>query len=198
VSPLLASFGVWGLWVASWVLAAVWSRQTLVRGSVRTEVLIRIPTSLGGLLLFLGSPLAALSYRPAWGGLRLWTLPPWAGWAMTGLCAAAFAFAWWARLELGDLWAGTVSRKQDHEIVERGPYAVVRHPIYTGILGAAFALAIQIGMLANLIGAALLAVGFWLRARAEERFLAAQLGEPAYRDYRARTPMLMPFWPRGR
>ena len=117
---------------------------------------------------------------------------------MTGLCAGAFAFTWWARLTLGDLWSGTVSKKEDHQIVEHGPYAVVRHPIYTGILLASFALAIQIGMLANLIGAVLLAVGFWMRARAEERFLSAELGEAAYADYRRRTPMLAPRWPTGR
>ena len=117
---------------------------------------------------------------------------------MTGLCAVGFAFAWWARLTLGDLWSGTVSKKVDHEIVDHGPYAVVRHPIYTGILFAAFVLAIQIGTLASLLGAVLLAIGLWMRAKVEERFLSAELSEGAYSNYLGRTPMLMPFWPKGR
>jgi protein-S-isoprenylcysteine O-methyltransferase Ste14 len=184
--------------VLSWGLAALWSRQAQARAPARTELLNRIPTSIGGLLLFFGSGLWVGRYRHFEGAVRLWALPPWAAWAVTGLCAAGFAFAWWARLTLGELWAGTVSRKQDHKIIQHGPYAIVRHPIYTGMLAAAFALAIQIGMLANLVGAALLSVGFWMRARSEERFLSSELGEGAYANYCRRTPMLTPFWPSGR
>ena len=116
---------------------------------------------------------------------------------MTAACAAGFGFTWWARVTLGDLWSGTVSRKQDHEIIERGPYGLVRHPIYTGIIFAAFATAIQIGLAASLVGASLMTLGFWMKARLEERFLSAELGEGAYADYRRRTPMLVPFWPKG-
>jgi protein-S-isoprenylcysteine O-methyltransferase Ste14 len=58
----------------------------------------------------------------------------------------------------------------------------VRHPIYTGLIVALAATA-----------AALLAIGFWLKARAEERFLSAELGAEAYGAYRRRVPMLIPF-----
>jgi protein-S-isoprenylcysteine O-methyltransferase Ste14 len=197
MSGLAASILLWGLWVLSWGLAAVWSRRTQARPPILAELGNRIPTGIGALLLMFGSgapvgPARALRTPP------LWELPDWAGWAMTGLCAAGFAFTWWARLTLGDLWSSSVSRKQDHEIVQDGPYGLVRHPIYTGLILAAFSLAVQIGGLANLIGAALLAFGFWLKARLEERFLSAELGEGAYADYRRRTPMLAPFWPAGR
>ena len=79
-------------------------------------------------------------------------------------------------------------------IVDRGPYGLVRHPIYTGLILAAFALGAQIGLLESLAGAALMALGFAIKARTEERFLGEELG-PAYAEYRARTPMLIPFWP---
>jgi protein-S-isoprenylcysteine O-methyltransferase Ste14 len=198
MSPLFATFLLWDLWVLSWGLAALWSRQAQARAPARTELLNRIPTGIGGLLLFFGSGLWVGPYRHFGGAVRLWVLPSWAGWTAVGLCAAGFAFAWWARLTLGELWAGTVSRKENHEIIQHGPYALVRHPIYSGMLVAAFALAIQIGMLANLVGAALLSVGFWMRARSEERFLSSELGEAVYANYRRRTPMLTPFWPSGR
>ena len=106
--------------------------------------------------------------------VRLWRLPHWAGWAMTAVAAAGFAFTWWARVTLGDLWSSAVSRKENHVIVERGPYGLVRHPIYTGLIAAAFATAIQVGSAQSLVGAALMSVGFWLKARLEERFLMAR------------------------
>jgi protein-S-isoprenylcysteine O-methyltransferase Ste14 len=99
---------------------------------------------------------------------------------------------------LGDLWSSAVSRKENHVIVEKGPYGLVRHPIYTGLIVAAFATAIAVGTAPALAGAALMSLGFWMKARLEERFLSAQLGEAAYADYRRRTPMLAPFWPTGR
>jgi len=194
VSPLYASFVLWNLWVGSWVIAAVWSRRSEARPPFGAEILNRIPTAIGGLLLIAGSGVPVFGGYPA--GVRLWgALTAGAGWTMTMACAGGFAFAWWARLTLGDLWSGTVTRKAEHEIVERGPYGLVRHPIYTGIIVSAFATAIQIGMLANLIGAALIALGFWLKARLEERFLSEELGEASYADYRRKTPMLVPFWP---
>ena len=57
--------------------------------------------------------------------------------AIPALTAAAFAFAWWARLTMGRLWSGYVSRTADHRIVDNGPFAIVRHPIYSAIIFAA-------------------------------------------------------------
>ena len=110
---------------------------------------------------------------------------------------AGLLFTWWARISLGSLWSGSVSRKEGHTVIQNGPYRLVRHPIYTGLILAAFAQAIQIGQAANLLGALLMTFGFWLKARLEERFLSQELGPEAYADYRRRTPMLVPFWPAG-
>ena len=92
------------------------------------------------------------------------------------------------------LWSGTITRKQDHRIVDTGPYALVRHPIYTGLLLAGFATAIARGRWEALIGAALFALGCWIKARQEERFLSEELGHE-YAAYRKRVPMLVPFLP---
>lgn len=111
------------------------------------------------------------------------------------LCAAtvaSFAFAWWARLHLGSLWSGTITRKAGHRVVDTGPYRLVRHPIYTGIIAASFLLAIELGTPAAFAGAAFMTFGWWVKARTEERFLSRELGS-AYDDYRRRTPMLVPF-----
>jgi len=187
MGSLQASYIMWDVWIVSWIIAAVWARRAAARPAMFEQLVHWIPTLIGLGLLMDGSQFT--NFAP------LWRLPAEAGWMLAGACAAGLVFTWWARIWLGALWSGSVSRKDDHTVVQSGPYRLVRHPIYTGLILAAFALAIQIGMAANLIGAGLIAVGFWLKARLEERFLSRELGTEAYADYRRRTPMLIPFWP---
>ena len=106
-------------------------------------------------------------------------------------------FAWWARIHLGRLWSGTITRKENHHVVDSGPYALVRHPIYTGLIAAIAATAAAQATVTGLLGAALIAFGLWLKARVEEDFLTAELGADAYGAYRGRVPMLVPFLPAG-
>jgi len=130
-------------------------------------------------------------------GLRLWPYPPLAvGWAMVALTAAGVAFAWWARIYLGRLWSGSITRKEEHHVVDKGPYAIVRHPIYTGLLTAAVATTIATGTLHTVLGTVLLIVAYWMKAKLEERFLREELGPEAYDSYRRRVPMLVPFGPK--
>ena len=147
------------------------------------------------LFLFVSNEKARISGRPLMDFLfhRFWYLPAGAGWAMVLLATAGFAFCWWARLHLGRLWSGRITRKEGHHIIDTGPYAVVRHPIYTGILTAVIATALVKGAVHALIGAALLIVAYWMKARLEERFLREELGAAAYDDYSRRVPMLIPF-----
>ncbi len=109
---------------------------------------------------------------------------------------AGFAFCWWARLHLGRLWSASVTIKPDHRIVDTGPYGLVRHPIYTGLILA----------LAASVAAERDAAGDRRRRRhgdrvrregaLEEAFLREELGRAAYDAYAARVPMLVPFAPR--
>jgi protein-S-isoprenylcysteine O-methyltransferase Ste14 len=81
--------------------------------------------------------------------------------------------------------------------VDSGPYALVRHPIYTGLLLALLATAAAKGTIFGVAGFLILLIGFWSKARLEERWLTAELGEDAYGSYRRRVPMLVPFGPRS-
>lgn len=193
----MAIAGLWAAWIVSWMLAAAWTRRTQARPPFGEVLLYVAPTIAGGALLFLGAndDLTGQGWAPLYG---LWRLQDWAAWLMAGVAAAGFAFTWWARVTLGDLWSSAVSRKENHVIVESGPYGLVRHPIYTGLIAAAFATAVAQGSAQGLAGAALMSFGFWMKARLEERFLMSELGEAAYADYRRRIPMLAPFWPTGR
>jgi protein-S-isoprenylcysteine O-methyltransferase Ste14 len=128
---------------------------------------------------------------------REWAFPLWqaggvAGWACVAAELGGFVFAWWARIHLGKLWSGAITLKPDHRVVEDGPYRLVRHPIYTGILLALYASLAMTGSLAGIAGAALMTAGFVWKARIEESWLAGELGS-AYADYRRRVPMLVPF-----
>ena len=77
-------------------------------------------------------------------------------------------------------------------MIDTGPYALVRHPIYTGIILAIAATALQNGTAAGFLGAGLIIAGFYSKARLEERFLREQLGEENYGAYARRVPMLVP------
>jgi protein-S-isoprenylcysteine O-methyltransferase Ste14 len=78
-------------------------------------------------------------------------------------------------------------------VVDTGPYRLVRHPIYLGLIFAALATALERGTSYALFGAALLTFAFYTKARREERFLRVELGEGSYDAYARKTPMLLPF-----
>ena len=89
-----------------------------------------------------------------------------------------------------------VTAKQSHHVVESGPYAIVRHPIYTGILVAVIATAAAKGTIPGLAGLLLITFGIWMKASLEETWLSGQIDAGAYQQYRRRVPMLIPFVPR--
>lgn len=126
---------------------------------------------------------------------RTWDVDYSGAYALAGVMLAGLLLTWWARLHLGRLWSSAISRKHDHRIVDTGPYAFVRHPIYTGLITALRPIAAAEATVTAILGAALIAFGLWLKARSEERFLAPELGSDGYGSYCRRAPMLIPFWP---
>jgi len=189
--PITAVYILWTAWFASWIVAAFWSTRAAKRPRLGAEVLYRLVIFIGALLLF-GA--GSYSYRRP---PRLWAADVPLGRALVVLAAAGFLFCWWARLHLGTLWSGSVTKKADHRVVDTGPYRLVRHPIYTGIIAAAFATALLKGTPSALTGVAVMTLGFWIKARLEESFLRRELGCDVYDAYRRRVPMLVPFGPKA-
>ncbi len=187
--PVSACYLLWIIWFVSWWLAASWSSRATSRASIVQQLPYRLVTLAGFALLF------GTSSHRAHDSLRFWALSASAGWGIASLCLIGFAFTWWARLHLGKLWSAFVTRKADHRIIDTGPYGIVRHPIYTGIILAAFAVAILKGTAYAIAGVLVVTVGFWIKARLEEHFLRDDLGAETYDSYRRRVPMLIPFWP---
>jgi protein-S-isoprenylcysteine O-methyltransferase Ste14 len=98
----------------------------------------------------------------------------------------------WARAYLGTNWSRSVTIKQGHELITKGPYAVVRHPIYTGILTGFLGMAVAISQVRGFIVLALIFVAFWMKFRMEEQWMRSQFGE-AYATYAHQTAALVPY-----
>jgi protein-S-isoprenylcysteine O-methyltransferase Ste14 len=200
--PDTAIYIPWDVWAVTWIAAALWANRTIKRPDLGSELTYRIVT-LAGFALLLGAALKVhdghYSLVPLTGllGTRYWMVPVAVGWTMVGLATLGFVFAWWARIYLGRLWSGRITRKEGHHVVDTGPYAIVRHPIYTGIYVAAIATTVAMGSLHAILGTLLLIVGYWMKASLEERFLSQELGPQNYAAYRRRVPMLIPFGPKG-
>jgi protein-S-isoprenylcysteine O-methyltransferase Ste14 len=107
------------------------------------------------------------------------------------LALAGVALAVRARQVLGENWSVAVQLKRGHELIERGPYRWVRHPIYSGLLLAFLGTAVLVGELRGLLALAIVAVSFWFKLRLEERWLGEQFGA-AYADYKTRVKALVP------
>jgi protein-S-isoprenylcysteine O-methyltransferase Ste14 len=173
-----------GVWLA---LGLVWLAAHF--GAKPTEV--RQPRrSLVAYTLLLLVSFALLSGELPWGDVRLLRRRP----ELTGLglVIAGAGLAVWSRLVLARNWSGAVELKVDHELVERGPYRFVRHPIYTGLLLMFLGTALVRGT-AQAFGACtlFLAVHLW-KLRAEEALLAQRF-PGVFAAYKARTKALVPF-----
>ena len=97
-----------------------------------------------------------------------------------------------ARRELAGNWSMQLDLKKDHELITTGPYAFVRHPIYTGFVLLFLGTAITVGTIGGWIGLVILLVGCWIRIQNEEKFVMVTFGEK-YRNYKKHVKALIPY-----
>ena len=127
-----------------------------------------------------------------WLYLQLWPSGIWPFWVGAAFAVAGLLFAVWAREHLGSNWSRSVTIKQGHELITTGPYAVVRHPIYTGILTGFLGTAIALSQVRGVIVFVLVFLVFWAKLRLEEEWMRSQFGE-RYATYVHQTSVLVPF-----
>src|SRR5580700_11173358 len=127
-----------------------------------------------------------------WLYVQLWPQGYWPFWLGAAVNVGGLLFAVWARVHLGRNWSRSVTIKQGHELITTGPYAVVRHPIYTGILTGLLGSAIALSQVRGLIAFVLFFVAFWIKLRMEEQWMRSQSGE-AYATYAHQTAALVPY-----
>jgi protein-S-isoprenylcysteine O-methyltransferase Ste14 len=193
MSAQLAVNILWPVWYATWIGAVIFSAKTKTQMRSDVDGMHRILAGLSIPLLFWAShPAKPGQWVVALFTQRLWAETQAAQWVLFALVAACFAFCWWARVHLGKLWSGLVTIKEGHRIVDTGPYGLVRHPIYSGVMAAALFTALMRASPASFLGFILLTAGFSITARIEEGFLRQQLGAEAYDGYSRRVGMLLP------
>jgi protein-S-isoprenylcysteine O-methyltransferase Ste14 len=98
----------------------------------------------------------------------------------------------WARTVLGGNWSGMVVFRENHELIERGPYGYVRHPIYSGVFLMVLGTAILSGRVSGFLAFLILVAGFWVKSRQEEKMMTKHFPE-TYKNYRKRVKALIPF-----
>lgn len=185
MTPSAFIAAAWIIWLVLWILAAGWSARTASHHDLGAESPSRVLT-LAAVVMMLAS------YWPVAASV-LWATSREISWAMAGLVVLGLGFTWAARLHLGPLWSSTSAPTEDHRIVDTGPYGIVRHPVYAGLLLAAAATAVESGRSEAVAGVLVLIAAISLRAKLEERNLRRDLGDEAYTNYRRRVPMLIPF-----
>jgi protein-S-isoprenylcysteine O-methyltransferase Ste14 len=175
---------LWLGWLAYWVIASAGTKTTARAESWQSRVAYSLPLWAAAILL-IGRDFGVLSLR---------FLPATAWLPVVGviLTAGGLAFAIWARRHLGSNWSGEVTVKEGHELIRSGPYALTRHPIYTGLSLAFLGTAIAIGEWRALIAVALAAGSFWYKLGIEERVMRETFG-PAYDAYARDVKALIPF-----
>jgi len=185
-TPIQVIRACWIIFFAIWAFAALWTKRAVYRES-------RVQRLGYSLLLFVGCYLVFSERRfdYPWSP-RLLPENAIVAWAAAVLCLIGLAFSIWARFTLGRNWSGTVTLKEGHELILRGPYCFVRHPIYTGLFAMIVGTAIAYGHVVGLIGVVLAFVSFWIKLGYEEQVLLKQFPEQ-YAAYQERVKRIIPF-----
>jgi protein-S-isoprenylcysteine O-methyltransferase Ste14 len=179
--------GLWIAWLLYWRISATGVKPAQRRESPASRAAHIVPMLIAAILLWV---------KPVPGGGVLFErfLPASRGtyWAGTLLLALGLTFSVWARVYIGRNWSATVTVKQGHELIRRGPYALVRHPIYTGLLLGFIGTAIVRGEWRGVLAVLIVCAALWRKLRLEERWMSETFADE-YRRYREHTAALIPF-----
>jgi len=185
----MIAVAAWGVLVVVWLFGYAARARRGRTPRARSHLTLQIPAACLLLVCF-----ALLLNAHAY-SLRMQMTPENDLFGMIGdvFVLAGAGFAIWARVVLGQNWSGLVMMVRDgHQLVQNGPYAIVRHPIYTGMFFAILGTALTLGTLASWIAVAAGLAGILIRVDVEERLMATEFGD-AHAAYRARTSKLIPF-----
>jgi|SRR5690348_234621 protein-S-isoprenylcysteine O-methyltransferase Ste14 len=144
-------------------------------------------------VLLLGGYFLLFAEIPQLGALNLHFMAETRAMQIAGavITCAGLGLTNWSRARLGRYWSGVVALKQDHRLIQSGPYRVVRHPLYTGIIVAAIGMVLFETTWSSVVGMALLTACFERRAHKEDALLASEFGAE-FEIYRQRTGRLVP------
>jgi protein-S-isoprenylcysteine O-methyltransferase Ste14 len=177
---------VWVVFLVYWQIKAI-NTKTTQRLEPAASRILRV------FIFLIAIALLSLPRIPLpWLYLQLWPAGLWPFWLGAAVTNAGLLFAVWARVHLGRNWSRSVTIKEGHELITTGPYAVVRHPIYTGILIGFLGTAIALSQVRGFIVFVLILLVFCVKFRMEEQWMRSQFGE-TYANYAHRTAALVPY-----
>ncbi len=176
---------IWLAFYTLWILAALRTKRAVERADWRSRLYYYVPIVLGYYLMF--------GFRFDVGWLQHRLIPRTQAMAIAAIVVtlAGMAFAAWARAYLGSNWSSVPTIKEQHQLIRGGPYRLVRHPIYSGILLALMGTFLANGKIRGALAVVLLWIGWQLKSRVEEQFMVRTFGAE-YEDYRRTTGALFP------
>lgn len=190
----ITAFWSWLVLLLVWLPGYFTGKRTIrrpnpIRRSIAYAFLI-----IGYFFLFSYSGLMSATPQHSLPILHIQFTPQTAVFGIVGLAIdlAGIALAIWARIILGRNWSNAIALKDSHELIQHGPYALVRHPIYTGMLFATFGTALTIGRVTDYIGVLFILAAILIRIRDEDALMAEQFPE-SHPAYRQKTKKLFPF-----
>lgn len=175
----------WEIFALYWCVSAFQVKSTKATEPLAARLYTLCLTGAAFFLLFTD----AVRSTPL--GRRFIAGSAWQEWTAVALTYAGVTLAIWARWNLGQNWSARVGLKVGHELIRSGPYARLRHPIYSGMLLAAIGTALFIGEWRGLLAVLIVAVVHSLKAKREEALMLATFGDQ-YRQYRHETGFLLP------
>ncbi len=176
----------WLAWALYWLSGALGNKPTLRRESLGARLAYYLPLLLGAVLL------GWRAMPVGWLAMRLWPRSPTPYFIGLALLIAGLGFSVWARVHLGRNWSGTVTVKEGHELIRTGPYGLVRHPIYTGLITAVLGTAIVSGTVRGALALLVITASLIVKLRTEEDFMRETFPDE-YPRYAHEVPALIPF-----
>lgn len=175
----------WIVCVLFWIIGAFRTR--------RTESKEPVESRLGVIVLLIAGYGLLFNETVKVGFLGKSFLQATLGQVSTGIILTwlGIGLALWSRWHLGAYWSGRIAIKEDHRLINTGPYARLRHPIYSGLDLAALGTAIAVDQWGCLVGVVLIAAAYWIKARREECMLVSRFGD-AFEQHRQHTGFLLP------
>ena len=178
--------GCFVIFFAYWRISAMRLKPATERVDRLATATFRIPQILGLILL------VWRRWWPDWLQTQVTPSTDAVQFAGCAVCVAGLALAIWSRRTLAGNWSSEVTFKQDHELVMKGPYRLMRHPIYTSFMLMLLGPVAASGRAHAWLGFAIMCLAWWIKLRHEERLLVRHFAGQ-YRDYQKRVKALVPF-----
>lgn len=176
---------IWFAWCVVWLLMAAWTKPSKRRELPWQRLEHVVPMLIGFFLIY--------NRVAEWSFLAQRIVPQNGAVSIGGLLLTlgGLFFAVWARIALGGNWSGTVTIKSGHNLIRRGPYRRIRHPIYTGLLASVVGTVLLEGEVRSLLGFAVILFALYRKAKREEQFLSDEFGE-GFAEHSKNTGMFLP------